>query len=1599
MKIVIIALMFAGILFSQAISFSKAPDPNLAQKLSESKGATTLYIENKGQIGDQHGKPNNEVKYLILRPGLNIQLKANSFSYDAYTVDRFKRVERLEEPFSSKLDKQNDDSLVYHFSRVDIELVDANPNPQITHEGASSDYLNYYTNITSQTQGEAGATGVRGYSKITYQDIYPNIDLEWFIDKDGKPEYQFIINPGGDPSRIRLRYHGAEKTELISEAIHIHIKPGIIKEHIPLSYLKESKEKLQIVFAKVADNEYGFSVPTYVSNETLIIDPMPNRLWATYYGGTNSDIILSSAIANDGSIYVSGKSNSTNFIATSGSHQSTLAGNYDAFVSKQSESGNRLWATYYGGSGEDIGLSVVCDNSLNVYLGGQTNSSSGIATTGSHQSTFAGNADGFIVKFNSIGILSWGTYYGGDTYEYAYIATDGTNIFIAGRTESSTAIATAGAYQTSIAGLREAYLAKFTASGIRVWGTYIGGSDHEYLYSVKCDQSGNVLVAGGTGSSSGIATSGAHQTVNNGGLWDSFLMKFNTNGNILWGTYYGGSSGDMAWNISTDNNSNIYISGITESSNSISTSGIHQTNYGGGPWDAFVVKFSSNGVRQWGTYYGGSGDESSGYGGPEVYPPTISCDNTGNILLTGNTTSSNNVATNDGYDNTYNGMKDAFLVKLTSSGQREWGTYYGSTSDDQATTIVTDGQDVYIAGTTSSTSSISSTGALQTVYGGGTSDGFIVKFNISVPQSITTSISKINYCQSESFQLTFSITGNYTTGNIFTAQLSDQLGSFTNPTVIGTLNSTNSGTINCTIPLSTPIGSGYRIRVIASNPVTTGSDNGSDITINPIPNPIVSGSNSVCQETTYNYTLPSISDRSYQWSTPNKGIIVGSNNSNSVNIKWTASGTDTIKVRETNLTTGCFADAFYVVTINTLPNPSITGLQQVCFKQSSVMYSVPQLSGFSYEWFQPSKGVIVGSSSNNSCIVNWSLSFGLDSIKIRQTNLSTGCFKDIALSVLINPLPIPVITGSVNVCTNQPGLSYSVPFISGHTYQWYNPTLGQIMSGGNSNVVSVNWGAFSGIDQLKVRQTNTLTGCSKDTSLLVIVNESPNVVISGAKSVCMGSNTVSYSTPIVTSHTYQWYAPTKGIISGSSTGNSIAVNWTESGLDSIRVRQINTQTGCFKDTLLQVVIHGLPLPVISGPKVICQGESNRMYSVLPVSGHENQWSSVRNGVIKSSKNGNSVIIDWINPGIDTLNVRQKNIQTGCIKDTSFIVTILPKPEAVISGDTTVCISSPLHSYEIKDTGDSYFWYPPILGDLMSGQTGKSVQVRWSKLGVDTLRISIKNLVTGCVRDSFLVVKIVNSIQPLIEAFGNQNFLCRGDSRGLECLTEGQSYQWKKDGKNIDGANGKSYLAFEAGEYSVKTKSGFCEGESDKITLIEYEVPKPSIIGTKEVNVGSLNVSYKVSDIGIKNTVWSISNNASIIGEHNKNEVLVQFYEPGIVFLVVKQESINECIGEDSLSIFVNSINDVNFKNATFDAINISPNPIGESDQLQLHFSEISNQDITIELLDILGSVHSSNTLQAGSESCIIPVQGLSSGMYMLRVRMNNGMFIEKVIVN
>ena len=379
------------------------------------------------------------------------------------------------------------------------------------------------------------------------------------------------------------------------------------------------------------------------------------RQWATYYGGSEWDYGTSCAIDASGNIYMIGSTSSTSGIATAGAHETTVN---DGFLVKFNSSGVRQWGTYFEGTSNACNT----DASGNIYIVGLTNSTSGIATAGAHQTVMSGSGDAFLVKFNSSGVKQWGTYFGGP-YTLASgmetglsCATDALgNVYMTGHTPSTSGIATAGAHQTIYGGSStDAFLVKFNSSGVIQWGTYYGGEGVDIGYSCATDASGNVYMAGDAQQqnlpASGISTIGAHQSAYGGGYSDGFLVKFDSNGLRQWGTYYGGSLLDVSFSCATDASGNVYMSGNTQSSAGIATSGAHQTTLN----DAFLVSFNSSGVRQSGTYYGGIKN-------------VCTSDASGNVYMTGYTQSNSGIATAGAHQtaNGNNGYSDAFLVKFS----------------------------------------------------------------------------------------------------------------------------------------------------------------------------------------------------------------------------------------------------------------------------------------------------------------------------------------------------------------------------------------------------------------------------------------------------------------------------------------------------------------------------------------------------------------------------------------------------------------------------------------------------------------------------------------------------------------------------------------------------------------------------------------------------------------------------------------------------------------------------------------------------------------------------------------------------------------------
>ncbi len=319
------------------------------------------------------------------------------------------------------------------------------------------------------------------------------------------------------------------------------------------------------------------------------------------------------------------------------------------------------------------------------------------------------------------------------------------------------------------------------------WGTYFGDASEDFAFNNTCDKAGNIYICGFTESVSNIATIGAYQTILNGGLIDAFLAKFTTDGGLLWSTYFGGGSEDVAEGIICDSNNNVYITGYTGSATNIATAGSHQTVYGGNK-DAFLAQFSSTGSLNWATYYGGNyADGCSGLaidaeqniymcgGGGSTnniatlgsFQDTVAipntentylakfknngsliwatyfglitgasgasaciCDKQNNIYIAGCTYDTGVVTTPGCYMAANGPGNHVFIAKFDSAGSLKWSTYVIGDSSDYASGITRDdSNNIYVAGYTTSINGITSVGAFQSLFGGGAEDAFLIKLN------------------------------------------------------------------------------------------------------------------------------------------------------------------------------------------------------------------------------------------------------------------------------------------------------------------------------------------------------------------------------------------------------------------------------------------------------------------------------------------------------------------------------------------------------------------------------------------------------------------------------------------------------------------------------------------------------------------------------------------------------------------------------------------------------------------------------------------------------------------------------------------------------
>ncbi len=697
MRVFCILLIFKG-------SFAQSENAIWQQKnFAHSSG----FIQNKGQVKDQNGKARPDVLYIFSEENFNLVLKSDGFSYELFRYDEEQSISE-----ATGLPTVSNDydmpEIKVTVQRSDAFYIGGSSTVEVVAEGESLDYFNFY-----QGRGES-TIQVYSYQKITYRNIYPNIDLVFLApDKENKAlRYEYIVHKGGDVDNIKVRYDALDGIKDEGNSVKLPGRFGFVREENLFSYQQDRNHSVSSEFV-VNGNILSFKVGSYDPQATLVIDP--DIVWGTYYG-TNSAEDKSKAVVVDpeGNLVLTGQTASKIKFATTGAYQTTFQGDpYDAFIMKWGPSGNRIWVTYYGGNDQDLGFSIHIDANLNIYCAGDTRSDD-IVMVNAHQPAFSGNVDVFFLKMNKNGSLIWSTYYGGSDEDHTNGGLTGDlngNIYLCGWTFSTTNIATDQSYQPVKANTMDAFLAKFDGSGDRIWATYYGGGDEDRAHSIVVDKDNKVIMSGTTPSLNGIATSNAHQPVC-GGQLDIFVVKFSSQGARLWGTYYGGSSDEHGREANIDPEGNIYISGYSASENNIATSDAYQPSWSpayfgsGNPKpDAMYAKFDQGGNRLYGTYLGGNDED---------YGRSLKIQEDGSVILAGSAKSPG-LGTNGVFQESHSGDEDVFISKFKPNGMLDWFTYYGGLGDDEGQEIDIDEDKIYITGDVRSQTGIATPGAFKAI--------------------------------------------------------------------------------------------------------------------------------------------------------------------------------------------------------------------------------------------------------------------------------------------------------------------------------------------------------------------------------------------------------------------------------------------------------------------------------------------------------------------------------------------------------------------------------------------------------------------------------------------------------------------------------------------------------------------------------------------------------------------------------------------------------------------------------------------------------------------------------------------------------------------
>ncbi len=948
--------------------------------LAASLSAQGLFMRNVGQVINQQGNAVPEILFTITYQNNSIHFSKNG--WDAYSYEYPDSLQIIAHKISCRFEQINQHAYL--------------------EEGAKQEYTeNYYQNYF-----EGGVKHAHSVEEFWIRNLYPGIDYHIMI-KDGKLKYEFEVDAGADVSQVHWRYDGKDLEQVLRKDGSISVQNAFcgVQEMAPKSYRMDKEHEIASSYTFNENGVWGYRLEGgNRTNYARLIDPY--LYWTTFYGGTGRDYFRDIQSDADGNVLALGYTSSTSNVAFQG-YQNTFAGGNDVLLAKFSSTGQRLWASYYGGSGNDNGTSLQVYGNGHLFLLASTNST-GLQTRGTKQPINTSDYDMLLMRLNSAGVPLWTEYIGSDTLDSGgslRVGKDSTSLYIMGYTRKDTV--RFNSLQAPVGAISSpSFLLKLDTAGTDIWSQMIGGEPNTNIVDMEIEPNGNVLALfRSTSNNMGTSGSFAPTPKSNSGSYDHLLITYDTAGDVVWATYYGGS-GDERYGAICVKEDIIYLTGGTTSSDHIAYNAGNRQSTNSGDWDIYLAKLDTSGQFYWGCYFGGTKVE---------LPTAIGINQKNEIYIAGK-------GNYPGFfqsviQDSSNSQYDGILFELDSAGQLNWGSYLGGDKDEDVEAISLQENAVFVTGSTfSSTGIFGSKRSVQPTNGGGYIAGFIVavidKLIYSYPEFDT------NYCAGSAFKLPYTLADSVAFNNIIRVQFSDSSGSFVNPqTVYMQGRSTAiSDSISFTLPTSLKTSNDYRIRLVTSSPADTFLiDQKLRIKQAPSGNIALTGSSILCLGDTVELSWNGNNATQYEWS--KDGIPTG----DTLPLLRVSSPGKYTMVNGAN--TGCSSKSNEIqIQAGILPEARIFTEDSVfCLNQYTTNFQDSSKNGFKRQWS------VNGNAVDTAILFQYSfVDTGTFQIQLREES-NSGCTDSLSMTTRINPVDqAQFLINHTVACENQQAFNFQL---------------------------------------------------------------------------------------------------------------------------------------------------------------------------------------------------------------------------------------------------------------------------------------------------------------------------------------------------------------------------------------------------------------------------------------------------------------------------------------------------------------------------------------------------------------------------------------------